>query len=306
MALERGGFPRGEREAWDARLGLAAGVGAALLALAALPAVARVPFGLLVLDVAMAWGLVSLMRLASDSLGVPVDGWLLAFGAFLPVPFLVRFGAARHDFLLPAVLRHTWLLEVLVLGVALGLLVASHRAPSHRLLPAGPARLVALGGASLAFALLALALLPAPAPPRSALIIWGATALAGCLALLAQRFAAVRRRGQRFEVFGSAAALFLAGTQLLDGVVSYLSVRDPLGVLDVAFSEQVAVSAWLIENTGPGYVVVKWSLALVIVYVIDGKPWPARPDPMTRLATYLFTAFIGLGPGLFSATRLMV
>lgn len=290
------------------RRGLAVGIASVALAVVALPLVARVPFGLLAVSGGMAWGLFCALRAASAKLHVaPGDGWLLALGSFLPLPFLVRFLAAQSGVLLPAPLRATWLLEVAALGAALGLLAALHRA--RRAAGGGPRAAVlavAAVGAGLSGLLLLLAT-AASAPPRpGALTIWGATGALVAAALVVQWAVARRFRGTRLERFGSAAALLLAATQLLDGIVSYLSVEDPLGVLTVDFAEQVPLSAWLLETTGPGYAAAKWLVALSVVYFVDGKPWPARPEPTGRLGFYLFVALLGLGPGLFSASRLLV
>lgn len=294
---------RAAAEERDLRLGLAAGGAAALVALLALRVAARFPLGVLLLDAGMAWGLFALLRLAvrdaagSGPAGDASGAWILALGAFLPVPFLVQLLAALLGLALPAALRATWLLDVLVLAAVVAL--------RWRVVPQGSARYLPLAGLALSGALLGLGVLAAGGLAPGAALVWAVTGVAVGGALVLQRGAARLARGTRWEVLGSGAALFLASSQLLDGVVSYLAVRDPLGVLGASFSEQVALSAWLLQHTGPGYALVKWLLALGVVHVVDGRAWPARAEPATRIATFVFVAFISLGPGLFSATRLL-
>jgi len=98
--------------------------------------------------------------------------------------------------------------------------------------------------------------------------------------------------------------LAVAAAQLLDGWVSWLSVKDPLGVLVGTFSEQVVVSRWVLETVGPGFVFAKWGLAVVFAYFAESEVHHQRG--VVYVGSYLFVAFLGLGPGLFSLTALFL
>ncbi|HET6399032.1 MAG TPA: hypothetical protein VFH47_05710, partial [Candidatus Thermoplasmatota archaeon] len=101
----------------------------------------------------------------------------------------------------------------------------------------------------------------ADAPPSGSWRTFLAT-LGALTALLGLQSLARLAQAPRVQALGSPAALAVAATQLLDGVVSYLAVRNPFGWLEEPHREQVRVSAILLEQTGPGFVLAKWGLAL--------------------------------------------
>lgn len=76
-------------------------------------------------------------------------------------------------------------------------------------------------------------------------------------------------------------------------------------MLAVTFQEEVVLSAAMLEATGPGYPVAKWAIALTFAYYMDGYE-PAERTSVSRLGAYLLVTLLGLGPGLFSTTQLVL
>lgn len=280
------------------RAGLVAGGVGALVALASLSDVARLPFGLLVLDLALAWGFVSLARalLADDA---PWDGLVAALAPYVVVSFLVRRVAHASGTLLPVPLRASILFEAGVLAAALLAFVALRR----RIRDRGALVGVGVAGAVVVVALAArIAALP-PAPARGdATIIAIALALAGVL-FAAQGWGA-RRLGGRFAALASPAALAIAAGQLLDGSITYFSVVDPLGIASADYREQIALSAFVLDAAGPAYVALKWIVALAAGYAVAHDKASAR-FPERRFGVALLLVYFGLQPGFFSGTQLL-
>jgi hypothetical protein len=125
-------------------------------------------------------------------------------------------------------------------------------------------------------------------------------------ALLLQRWAARRAGPGMAALFASGPGLLVAMGQLADGVTSYLAVSDPFGLLAREIGEQVALSAWLIEHTGPAYPVLKWILALGAVYAIEAHGAEKQMGQVPRLGLYLVMLLLGFGPAVFSATQLLL
>lgn len=278
--------------------GLVAGAVGALAALVALPDVARLPFGLLAVDAALAWGFVSLARvlLADDA---PWNGLVAALSPYLVVGFLARRVAYASGALPPIPLRASLLLEALMLTAALATFLALRRRFPAR------AALVATGGAGILILVALLARLAAipPAPARGDLAILAvALALAG--AILAAQAWGARRFGGNFALLCTPAALAIAAGQLLDGSVTYFSVVDPLGLASADYSEQVALSAFVLDLAGPGYLALKWGVALAGGYAVaHGGRGAGRPERQFGIA--LLLVYFGLQPAFFSGTQLL-
>lgn len=292
--------PDPDREAAKGeRSGLATGAVALLLALLALPFVAALPSGLLLVDVGLAWGTVSWVRLLVRTRRLRIDDAVIA--SLLPamaIPSLARFLAAGQSVELPSGLGHTLAFSALLVAAVTGAAAL-----------AGPRRWVVqafgFGGLAGAVALLLLIALLHPSPPVGAWPTLGLTLATVAAAVTAQSVAARAARGAGWKCLACAPALGLAAAQLLDGTVSYLAVANPLGLLAQASHEQVWLSALLIEWTGPGYVLVKWGLAIVLVRVLDGPGIRTRvSDPVHRLGLYLLMAYISMGPAIYSTVGL--
>lgn len=268
-----------------AKAGLVAGAVAALMALLVWQQMARVPFGFLFLDAAMAWGVHStiLVRHRQANNARPALVAILA-------PFLVAGMLARQT--LDPTQWGYGLTNTIILPA---LLVSAAALADRRVLT----KFIALVGAGLVVTLAAVAVIRAPAY-GALLFTIALVSVTGLLFL--QAFS--RKSSGRFAVWATPAALTISASQLLDGVVTYLAVRDPLDVTPRTFYEQMPASDWILENLGPGYIVVKWALALGIVLGIESKDAWNESAPK-RVGIYLVIAMLGFGPGLFSAGNLL-
>lgn len=280
-------------------LPLAVGATALASVLVALPWVARAPFGILAADAGLAWGVLGLLRLAQAE-GQPLGGaQVVALAPWLGVPVVAARLAHRLGSDVPAWATWTLAPHALLVAAALAALALLHRArPS-----ASRAHAIAVGlaGAGLVAALLAAFVLARP-PSAGPALLFAATVGLVAAALAVQRLLAPLHPAT--AALGSASALAVAAAQLLDGIVTYLSVVDPLGVLASPLREQVVLSALLLETTGVGYPLVKWALAVALVLVAH-RGQAARSPPAARAGYELLVILLGLGPGLFSATQLL-
>lgn len=285
-------------EARADQVGLVAGAAALALALAAAPLLGRVPLAPLLVTVGMAWGLLALARSLPPGRDGESDGLAVALAPFLAAGVLVRLWQGDPGSSMTVALRETALAEAL--GVLAGLVllaVLSRGAPS-------PVTGTTVLGWSLASAILVGHLARASPVAGGARAILVLTAVIVAAVLLVQWALARRATRPVVRALASPAALTLAGAQLLDGVVSYLAVADPFGLLTNNLSEGVAVSALLISWGGPLFPVVKWALAAGVILALarDGEKEKGL-GPVDRAAILLLVAFLGLGPGLFSALR---
>jgi uncharacterized membrane protein len=291
------------------RMGIIIGGIALLLAFFALPYAASLPAGLLLLDIAMAWGFINLVRIMSQWKSfTPDNAFLVALIPALAIPSLVRFLAAQNGFALPVGLRYTTAFPILLITALAFFLFEKSPAGTHDVRPwrLRTAAVAWLAGASAVAIFVALAF-GATRVQSGAWETLGLTcAFVGAgLALQAKAYRLVPWRHAR--LLASGPALLLTATQLLDGTVSYLAVANPFGLLAQASTEQIALSAFLIEWTGPGYILAKWALAIILVRVLDGPGMRHRlADPLHRFMLYLVMAYIGMGPAIYSSVNLLV
>lgn len=291
------------------RSGLLLGAVALLLAFLVLPYVAALPAGLLLLDAALAYGLLSFLRILLKWKGLnPTNGFIAAMVPSLALGALIRFLAATNEWNLPLGLRYTLAPTVLVVALAstVWVLLSARSGPaSNRRL--NPSALVgwSLFGLDVLFFIGILSGAPAAQRGTWATLAWTFSTVA--IALLIQGNLYKVNRWEKARRYASAPALALAATQLLDGAVSYLAVGNPFGFLATPATEQMPISAFLIQWTGPGYVLVKWVLALVLVAVLDRQDTRSRiDDPIQRAMIYLIIAYVGMGPAVYSTIRLFV
>lgn len=261
-----------------------------------------------ILSAGIAAGVLALASLILRTIGLaPDDGVIGALLGFLAWPVLARRTLDLVDVHLSPVLSQGLLLEgsAVAGGLVLLWMFAATR-PGHRggwWDPVHSVGAIAWGGAAGAFVLV-LAKTGTPDPGASTVLAVAAATI--LVALLVQRGLARRSSERQLAALGSAPALVVAGAQLLDGVVSYLAVNDPLGVLETTFQEEVVLSAALLEATGPGYPLTKWAIALVFAYHMDGYEAHTDGTSVSRLGAYLLVTLLGLGPGLFSTTQLVL
>lgn len=285
--------------------GLVIGVLALATAWFGLPIVARVPLGGLLLNLGLAWGAYAVVEIGIHRQPAPHAQWVPALAPWLAAPMLLRMHLVAMQESLPAWVIMTWTLEAM--SIALGVVAAL--AYRHLLddLASTRAALTCSGGIALALCLVFLLLhvtMPEPVP-RGALTVFALAVALVAAALSAQHFLLRSSGKPAVRVLAGGAALAVTASQLLDGVVTYLAVVDPLGLLDRQMTEQVALSAWLLETTGVGYPIVKWVLALGIAFLLE-REWRAVKEPAAkRTGIYLAILFVGLGPALYSTASLL-
>lgn len=283
--------------------GLAAAVAAVAVLVAAPGIVSRLPLGGLALNAALAWGVVAVLSLLDDRGALPKPDVLVpALVPYLVLPTLAHRLVAAGE--APAILAHSFL--VAAVGVTVATLVASSLNARARewLGPLDGTRAVGGVGVVLAAGLAARIATPLSAiRPGTGWILLAAGSVL-CIVLVGQRWVCGGSLGEGCRAFATGSALAVTGGQLADGVVSYLAVRDPFGFLGQTFTEEVPLSAFVLETAGPLYPLGKWALAILIVWVVDARGQP--PSQVARVAVYLLAILLGAGPATFSATQLLV
>lgn len=76
------------------------------------------------------------------------------------------------------------------------------------------------------------------------------------------------RKNKKISVYKDPLNLTMLSGHLIDGVTSYISVKDPL-VLGLNYAEKHPASNFLLETWGPSFPVVKFILIIVVIYVFD-------------------------------------
>ncbi len=291
------------------RAGVIMGAAAVAIAIVGLSYVAALPAGILLLDVALVWGLLSLVRVLSRwKAFVPDNAFLAAVLPALALPTLARFLAGQHGIALPMGLRYTIAFPVVLLAAISTLLYVLYSAQSKddgrwRVRATAVGWVVGLVVCAM-FAVLVRGAADVQAGAWATLGLTVSFVLGGLtIQANAHRFLSWRHA----RLLASPPALLLTATQLLDGTVSYLAVGNPFSLLAQPSHEQIALSAFLIEWTGPGYVLAKWALALVIIRILDGPGVRHRlADPFHRFMLYLVMAYVGMGPAIYSTVRLFI
>lgn len=295
----------GESARWRRSLapGLVAGALALATALFALAAVRSFPLGGLALNLALAWGAYSVLRVGVHLRPASHSWWVPSVAPWLATPMLLRMHLASAGSAMPSWVASTWTLEALAVVAAVAITLAyGHLLEPYATTRAALATTGVLGGALGVVLVLLHITMPQPVAP-DALAVFGLTVLAVAAALAVQ-WLVLRRRG-RWAVLAGGAALAATASQLLDGFVTYLAVVDPFDLLARDMHEQVALSAWLLEYTGIGYPIVKWLLALGIAWALE-QGWRNAAQPAAqRTGAYFAVILLGLGPGLYSTANLL-
>lgn len=302
-------MPTGGLQATPLRLiGVALG-GLALLAALLLPAqLAGVPLGPAIANLALLAGLLALLLLLfahrDQAFG---DRLLVVVAPALATGVLVRLLLMDPGANQAVVLRETGVPEVV--SVALTLLLVwglearlqGPRATSNAFTVVGRLATVSM------LVVVALHIERLWPVPRGPAIVLGLTLTLVATALVVQRALAHRSERRELAALAHGPALVVAGAHLLDGVVSYLGVRDPLGLLDGSLHEGVFLSELILTHGGPLFPVAKWALACGVVGIMArSEVSQAATGPWwQRFSILLLVLFLGLGPGLFSSLRVL-
>lgn len=285
--------------------GLLAGVLALATAWFGLPYLVGVPFSGLALNLALALGAYSVVGIGIHLRPASHAWWVPALAPWLAVAMLLRMHLVATGEPLPIWMATTWTLEAIALAAAVAVTLAYGHLLDEYATTRAALWTTGILGVSLS-AVLILLHVTMPEPVQAGALAIFLLAVAGVgLALTAQRFALGRMRRQEIRVLAGGAALATTASQLLDGFVTYLAVVDPFGLLAEDMHEQVALSAWLLDHTGIGYPVAKWTLALCVGFLLE-RGWSKSAEPIRqRTGTYLALIFIGLGPALYSTASLL-
>jgi uncharacterized membrane protein len=284
--------------------GLFAGALALPTAWFALDQVLAVPLAGLALNVALAWGAFSVVCLGLRLRPASHALWVPALAPWIAVAMLLRMHLIAAGDAVPLWMATTWTLEALSVISAVFVALAY----GHFFEGWATARGALLTTGALGLALTSVILLLHIAMPQpvasGALVVLTLTLLAVVGALALQHLTWRKNAKPLVRSLAGGAALAVAASQLLDGFVTYLAVVDPFNLMARELSEQMVVSAWLLENTGLGYPLVKWGLALALAYILE-RSWDKSADSTKRTGTYLVLLAVGLGPALYSMANLL-
>ncbi len=249
------------------------------------------------LNLGLAWGLFAALQWGVARFDAAGDAAIVQFLPFLAWPFLARRFAHQHGTLLPLFLEYTVAFTCLSVAAALGLflLLGRRRARRGAIVTGGVGALVTLG-------LMVLVIGTDPSLSARGLILFGLTGVLVGACLAAQWTVARFGPWGTIRRLAAAPALAIAGTQLFDGIVTYLAVVDPLDLAPGEFHEQVPLSRLVLEATGVGYPLLKWGLAIGIGFALSSTPFRTSPQ---RIGLYLILLWVGLGPALYSGFQLV-
>ncbi|MHB1260213.1 MAG: DUF63 family protein [Thermoplasmatota archaeon] len=285
--------------------GLVTGVVALATAWFALPWVLQVPLAGLALNLALGYGAYTVIAVAIHVRPAKHAWWVPALAPWLAAPMLLRMHLFAAGEILPLWVATTWTLEAISLSFGAVVVLAY----CHLLDDLATTKAALISGGMVGFGLsMVFTLLHIAMPTRAAtgsLAIFGLAIVTVVAALTVQHFALRSAKHPRWRALAGGAALAVAASQLLDGVVTYLAVVDPFDMLTREMHEQVALSAFLLEATGIGYPIVKWILALALALMLE-RAWAKSPESLLRrTGIYLALIFVGLGPALYSTASLL-
>ena len=101
--------------------------------------------------------------------------------------------------------------------------------------------------------------------PDVFLIIIGIVALIVCLVYLIAYFF---RKNKNIVVYKNPLNLAMIAGHLIDGITSYISIKDPLN-MGLMYSEKHPASNALLDIWGPLFPIVKFLLIILVIYVFD-------------------------------------
>jgi uncharacterized membrane protein len=97
------------------------------------------------------------------------------------------------------------------------------------------------------------------------LIVLGLVILIICLVYL---IAYLYRKNENFSVYKNPLNLAMLSGHLIDGITSYISIKDPFS-MGLFYSEKHPASNFLLDIWGPLFPIAKFILIIVVIYVFD-------------------------------------
>ena len=117
-------------------------------------------------------------------------------------------------------------------------------------------------------------------------------------------FAYLNRNNEKLIVYKNPLNLAMLVGHLLDGLTSYISIKDPLFMGLVGYSEKHPGSNFLLEIWGPLFPIVKFILIIVVIYVFDVLYKEELKNYMTLVNLLKIGILIlGFSPGLRDLLR---
>lgn len=278
---------------------LALSVGAAAVAAVSIQFLLGVhqPIVILAINLGLAVGAYGVLLLVHTRLREAGDVGILQFMGFIAITLLGRVWLGQAAQGLAILFEYSLSLGALAVATAALLF----RILCARWSPRNAALTNSLIGAS-AFALLVIALLTTSQTRQEAnLILLGVTCVIVPGLLGIQWLLAPRIPWKSAKLWATPVALALAGTQLFDGVLTYLAVRDPLGIAPAGYEEQIPLSRFILEWFGIGFPIAKWAIGLVVAVILARARFRLTTH---RVVLYLAVLAAGMGPGLYTAAQL--
>jgi uncharacterized membrane protein len=78
----------------------------------------------------------------------------------------------------------------------------------------------------------------------------------------------IYRKKEQFEVYTNPLNLAMLSGHLIDGITSYISIKDPF-YMGLHYAEKHPASNLLLEAWGPLFPIVKFLLIMIVIYVFD-------------------------------------
>ena len=139
--------------------------------------------------------------------------------------------------------------------------------------------------------------------PDVFLIVIGIVCLIVALVYL---FAFIFKNNEKIVVYKNPLNLAMIAGHLIDGLTSYISIKDPLN-MGLMYSEKHPASNFLLDTWGPLFPIVKFVLILIVIYVFDVL-YKEELKNNLRLVNLLKIGILILGfsPGLRDLLRVIM
>lgn len=116
-------------------------------------------------------------------------------------------------------------------------------------------------------------------------------------------FARINEKKEYFRVYKNPLNLAMLSGHLIDGITSYISIKDPFS-MGLNYAEKHPASNFLLEIWGPLFPIVKFLLIIIVIYVFDVYLKDELKNHMTLTNLLKIVILIlGFSPGLRDLLR---
>jgi uncharacterized membrane protein len=113
----------------------------------------------------------------------------------------------------------------------------------------------------------------------------------------------IYRKKEQFQVYKNPLNLAMLSGHLIDGITSYISIKDPF-YMGLSYAEKHPASNFLLEIWGPLFPIVKFLLIIIVIYVFDVYFKDELKNHMTLVNLLKIVILIlGFSPGLRDILR---